>query len=125
MQTQATALNSEAKVTKNLLSCVRKIESTVNGEPREEVEDVGHPFTAELIPVPIPDKFKLPTMPLYDRTTDPDDYLKRILIHNHSLVDILYQDTFTMMVLTPEQLVVTAQCFYGFTGDSITPEGLI
>ena len=97
----------------------------MNGEPREEVEDVSHPFTVEVMSVLILDKFRLPTMPLYDWTTDPDDYLKRILIDYGSSIDILYQDTFTTIVLTQKQMVVTARCLYGFTGDSITLEGMI
>ncbi|GMN52873.1 hypothetical protein TIFTF001_022015 [Ficus carica] len=125
MQTQATTLNSGAKVTKNLLSRVMEIETIMNGESREEVEDISHPLIAEVMSVPVPDKFKLPTMPLYDQTIDPNDYLKRIVINNCSSIDILYKDTFTTMVLTQEQMVVTARCLYGFTGDSITPEGMI
>lgn len=74
MQTQTTTLNSGAKVTENLLSRMRELEITVNSEPCEEVEEVTHPFTVEVMTIPIPDKFKLPTMPLYDGMTDPDDH---------------------------------------------------
>ncbi|GMN57652.1 hypothetical protein TIFTF001_026757 [Ficus carica] len=63
-QTQAITLNSGAKVTENLLSRMTELDITVNGEPREEVEEVTHPFIAEVMAIPIPDKFKLPTMPL-------------------------------------------------------------
>lgn len=68
-------LNSVAKVTENLLSRMRELEITVNGEPREKVKEVTHPFIAEVIAVLIPKKFKLPTMRLYDGTTDPIDHL--------------------------------------------------
>lgn len=47
----------------------------MNGEPREEVEEVTHPFTVEVMTVHILDKFKLPIMPLYDGMTDPNDHL--------------------------------------------------
>ncbi|GMN53775.1 hypothetical protein TIFTF001_022916 [Ficus carica] len=73
-RTQTTTLNSGAKVTDNLLSRMRELEITVNSEPCEEVEEVTHPFTVEVMTIPIPDKFKLPTMPLYDGMTDPDDH---------------------------------------------------
>lgn len=75
-QSLATTLNSGAKVTENLLSRMTELEITGNGELREEVEEVTHPFTAEVMAVPVPDKFKLPTMPLYDGTTDPNDHLQ-------------------------------------------------
>lgn len=70
-------LYSGAKVTENILSCMRELEITMNGEPREEVEKVTHPFTAAVMAVPVHDKFKLPTIPLYDGTTDLDDHLRR------------------------------------------------
>lgn len=66
----------QTQATENLLSRMTELDITVNGEPRDEVKEVTHPFTAEVMSVPIPYKFKLPTMPLYDGTTDPDDHLR-------------------------------------------------
>ncbi|XP_024017306.1 uncharacterized protein LOC112090377 [Morus notabilis] len=35
-----------------------------------------HPFTKNIIRVPLPDKYKLPSIPLYDGRSDPDDHLE-------------------------------------------------
>lgn len=77
-------LNSRAKVIKNLLRRVKELETTMNHEPRDEIEEVSHSFTAEVMAVSVPDKFKRLTMPLYDGITKLDDHLKRILIDNSS-----------------------------------------
>lgn len=55
-QTQAMTLNSEAKVIENLLLRVSKLETTVNDKPRDEVEEVSHSFTAEVMVVSVPNK---------------------------------------------------------------------
>lgn len=77
-------LNSRAKVIKNLLRRVKELETTMNHEPRDEIEEVSHLFTAEVMAVSVPNKFKRLTMPLYDGITKLDDHLKRILIDNSS-----------------------------------------
>lgn len=64
-----------AKVIENLLSYMKELEIVMNRKPHEEVEEVTHLFTVEVMAVPVPNKFKLLTMPLYDGITNPDNHL--------------------------------------------------
>ena len=68
----ASTLTPRAKVSENILERLRQLETTVNGEPHEEDEKISHPFTPEVIAVPMPDKFKIPQIPLI-----PNDHLNR------------------------------------------------
>lgn len=51
--------------------------------------------------------------------------VSRILVVNGSSVDILYSDYLEKMGIPKEQLKRTSQPLYGFTGDSIIPQGTI
>ena len=49
----------------------------------------------------------------------------RILVDNGSSVDILYADCLDKMGIPHSRLQNSAQPLYGFTGDSVIPEGAI
>ncbi|GMN54056.1 hypothetical protein TIFTF001_023195 [Ficus carica] len=59
---------------------VRTLEPQMNLE-HEEKAIITHPFTPEVMQVLLPDKFKMPQVPLYDGTTDPKDHLRRYNSH--------------------------------------------
>ena len=44
-------------------------------DPTEEEEQRGHPFTDEIIDVPLPSVWKGLTIKLYDGSTDPEEHL--------------------------------------------------
>ncbi|XP_024027821.1 uncharacterized protein LOC112093493 [Morus notabilis] len=49
----------------------------------------------------------------------------RILVDNGSSVDLLYSDCLEKMGIRKEQLEKTSRPLYGFTGDSVIPQGTI
>lgn len=49
----------------------------------------------------------------------------RILVDSESSVDILYSDCLTKIKVPKEQMERTTQPLYGFTGDSIIPQGMV
>ncbi|XP_024027266.1 uncharacterized protein LOC112093317 [Morus notabilis] len=49
----------------------------------------------------------------------------RILVDNGSSVDFLYSDCLEKMGIQKEQLEKTSRPLYGFTGDSVIPQGTI
>ncbi|EXB66606.1 hypothetical protein L484_024902 [Morus notabilis] len=49
----------------------------------------------------------------------------KILVDNGSSVDLLYSDCLEKMGIQKEQLEKTSRLLYGFTGDSVIPQGTI
>jgi len=61
----------------NLRRLERRIEEVALGQ-RESVPKVGEaisPFTARVLEHPLPDRFRMPSIPVYDGKTDPGDHI--------------------------------------------------
>lgn len=54
---------------------LRRVVDVLNLE-RRYVNTYNHSFTEEITSVPLPDRFKVRTVNLYEGTTDPDDHIK-------------------------------------------------
>ncbi|EXB66084.1 hypothetical protein L484_003885 [Morus notabilis] len=59
----------------NLEQVVGKVAEAVNVDAKMYTSH-DHPFTENIIRVPLPDKYKSPPIPLYDGRSDPDDHLE-------------------------------------------------
>ncbi|XP_024024428.1 uncharacterized protein LOC112092448 [Morus notabilis] len=59
----------------NFKQVVGKVAEAVNVDTKMYTSH-DHPFTENIIRVPLPDKYKSPPIPLYDGRSDPDDHLE-------------------------------------------------
>ncbi|XP_024023663.1 uncharacterized protein LOC112092251 [Morus notabilis] len=59
----------------NFEQVVGKVAEAVNVDAKMYTSH-DHPFTENIIQVPLPDKYKTPLIPLYDGRSDPDDHLE-------------------------------------------------
>jgi len=59
----------------NFEQVVGKVAEAVNVDARMYTSH-DHPFTENIIRVPLPDRYKSPPIPLYDGRSDPDDHLE-------------------------------------------------
>ncbi|MCQ7582429.1 retrotransposon gag domain-containing protein, partial [Salmonella enterica] len=82
--TASTIPTDEAKELRDRLASLEKDMGQVAEVVRIDRKGQGqhdHPFTAEVMRPPLPERFKEPKIPLYNGKTDPDDHLERYVGH--------------------------------------------